>query len=142
MRGCFLCCAGHVGSRGLKLRRAGRDRVDHAFHIVGHGDPRSHNRPAQHRAQIGAVLIRDRGDFQIQGFLAQADISLVEQVARIGQHLTLVRRVLMEDVDAGADQLIGVDRQLVFDRADRVDRRLIGVVDLEVFEVGRHHVDR
>lgn len=59
--------------------------------------------PGEHRTRVAAVRAVHRGDEQGQRLGADLDARAVREVAWIGQHPALVRRVLVEDVDGATD---------------------------------------
>ena len=99
-------------------------------------------RPGGHGGHIAPLNVQHGADQQIQELAADLDGGAVGEVARIGQHPALMGRGLVEDVDRGADQIVGPDRQDVLDRAQRRQRGLVGVDDLEVDQVADHDVER
>ena len=72
-----------------------------------------------HGADIAAVIGHDRRSLQVQNFRTEFDTRIVRQVLRVGQDSALMLWVPMEDINAGADQIVGLDRQQVFDLADQ-----------------------
>ncbi len=131
------------------LRIAGHD-VDR--HVVDHLqktraravrlDLLGHHAPGHHRADVGALPVVDGGDQEVERLGPQLDRGRVRQVARIGDDPALMRRVLVEDVDAGADELVGLERQIIFEPGERLGRDLVEIGDLEVFRIAHHHAHR
>ncbi len=58
----------------------------------------------------------------------------------VGKHPALVRRLLVEDVDALSEHFIRLARQELLERPQRVSRCFVDVSDVQVF-IGQHDVD-
>ena len=123
-----------------RVRHAG-DRVDVLVHLGHEPDLGRSQRPRHHGGGIGAVDLHRRQP-QLERVVAQLDAGRVRQVLAVGEQAALMRRVLVEHVDRAADQLVDLDRHRVLDLAQRPQRRLVGVGDLEGRNVGEHDVDR
>jgi hypothetical protein len=87
-------------------------------------------------AGIVALGVEDRRDQEIEGLGPDPDERLVGQVLRVGEDPALKRRVLVEDVDAGADQIVSLEFGGILELRQRGKRRLVGVDDLEVLQIG------
>ena len=122
-----------------------RHALDHLGELGGLGigpDLLGHDAPGEHGIDVVALGVVDGRDQEIEGLRADLDQRLVRQVLRIGDDPALVRGVLVEDVDAGADEVVGVDVDDLFQLLDRAQRRLVRIGDAEVLQVADHDVDR
>jgi len=79
---------------------------------------------------------------QIKQLIAERDRCLMRQIFRIGQEPTLVRRILVENVDRLTEELVGFDRQKMLELSQRLQARPIDERDLEGGRVAGHDVDR
>ena len=104
-----------------------RHVVDHRLQALALGDDRPRQQQVLHRA-VGAV---QGGDIELKQVRSEADDRLVRQVRRVGQQLALVRRILVEYVDALADDVVRrhAGRQLISDQPQRLDAGIVGVGD-------------
>lgn len=98
-----------------------------------------HDGPGQHRPKIGAIACRDCRNLEVQHFRPQIDAGVVRQVGGVGEDTALMLGVPVKNVNGRAQQLLGLDRQQVLDRADECLRGLIDVVDGERHGIDRHH---
>jgi hypothetical protein len=73
--------------------------------------------PCNHRPHVFAAGIADRRDIEIEDFVAEVDIRAVRQVPGIAQNAPLHFRVLVEDVNRLADDVLHPARQQVFEPA-------------------------
>ena len=97
--------------------------------------------PGDHRADVVLVLVVDGGDEQVGGLGTDLDIGPHRQVLVVGQDLALVGRVLVEDVDDRAEDVLGLDGQVPLQLAQGRQRGGVDVDDLQV-AVGHEHVRR
>ena len=67
--------------------------------------------PGQHGGGVVALLVANGGDQQIEDLVADLDLGVVRQVPGIAQDAALVLRVLVKDVDARAQKIVGLDGQ-------------------------------
>jgi len=72
--------------------------------------------PRQHRGNVIALLIVQRGHQKVQNLVADRNFRLMRQVRRIGQHFALMLRRFVKDIDTLAENFIGGDRQDMLDR--------------------------
>ena len=63
------------------------------------------------------------------------------QVVRVREKLPLMRRILVEYIDALTFELIRTYRQEMLQRPQGLDTRLVEIFDFEILGVGHHHVD-
>jgi hypothetical protein len=142
--------AGLVGVGDREVRGVGHQHVDR--HVVDHGpQPRcigvrldlpGDYAPGQHRGDVFAIAIKDRRDQQVEGLAAQGDVGLVRQIFRIGQKPALMLGGFVEYIDALALQILCLAGEQMFQRFKGLYAGLVDVVDREIFQIQRHHVDR
>ena len=141
--------AGLVGVVDLEIFQITGEHVD--GHVLDHlGQARrlgvelellGDHAPGEHGRHVVAVRVHDRRDQQVKVFPADLDDGRVGQVCGIGEQLALMGRVLVEDVDAGADDVIGLHRQHVLQLLQGGDAGLVGVGNLEFVQIAYQDVD-
>ncbi len=78
--------------------------------------------PGHHRAEVFLVLVVDRRDQQVGRLGADLDVGPHRQVLVVREDLPLVGGVLVEDVDARAQGVLGLDRQVPLELPKRRQR--------------------
>jgi hypothetical protein len=124
----------HGAGRGLHARRGLGHGVDHAGDALGHGDVPGDDRPGEHRPEIGAVVVADGRDRQVQDLGADADLGRARQARGIAQEFAHMGK----DVDRGADDPLRLDRDDVLHQREQIDRFGIGVGDQEGVGIAQH----
>ena len=68
----------------------------------------------------------------------------MRQIGRIGQHLALVARIFVENIDALADDIVGGDAlgKQILNLPERGDAGLVGIGDVEGRRIAEHNVSR
>jgi hypothetical protein len=131
--------------RALHLRRGRRQHPGKPLHvlleIVGQLHIACHDRPAQHRAGVVAALVGQPGDPQVERFRTELDLSRMRQVLGIADDAALMRRVLVEDVERVAEDLVRRHRKQVLHGVERLEAGLVDVGDVEI-GIAHHDVDR
>ncbi len=125
-----------VGGRSIHGRLQARDFVFLAA-LFGHF------RPFQAVADVVSVGVDNGRNVQIEAQRADLDIGAVGQVRWIAENAALVRRIGMEIVDAGADQLFRVEAAVdpahfVGVLAHQVERGLVDIGNDQI-AVDHHH---
>jgi hypothetical protein len=141
------CCGGgEGGAQRVDLRRELRSRgtltlLRRIGELLG-ANPVGDQRPRRHRTDVDAVGVSDRRGVQLHDLVADVDLCAVRQeTVGIAEQPTLVRGLLVEDVDRPTDDLVGAARQQVLDAAQRPQRRRVHVPDHQI-GVAEHRVGR
>ena len=103
-----------------------------------------HIEPFQRVTDVIAFVVNLRRDVDIEDQLAHVNIRGVRQIGRIGQHATLVRRVLVENVDAGANNIFDIEAGVDARQRIAVTAQQLAccIVDIGHHQVTVDHHDR
>ena len=97
--------------------------------------------PRDHRAKVGLFLVVDSGDQKVGDLRSDFDLGPDRQVLRVRKDLALVGRILMKDIDGRPEHFLRLDRQVLFDFAERRQRGRVHINNLQ-FAIGHEHVGR
>src|SRR5262249_54635451 len=77
--------------------------------------------PSDHWSEIVLVLIVNGGDQEIGDLRSDVDVGPNRQVPGVAEDFTLIGRVLVEDVNTGADDVLRSDREMALDLAQETE---------------------
>ena len=96
--------------------------------------------PGQHRTDIAALFV-ERADQEVQDLTANLDFCLMRQIAGIREQFSLVFGVLVKDVDALTDNVLGLTGEDMLNPLQALDRGFVHIGDCEILEIADHDRD-